>query len=111
MQQKLAEKEKANKEEHLRMLAQRAREERGGILPSSSTAPRAAGESKAAMKSSLAAYASGSESGSGSDSEDEDDEESRKLRDQMRADKRRENERDMRMNNMGTEQRAKQLAR
>ena len=31
MQQKLAEKEKAAKEENLRMLAQRAREERAGI--------------------------------------------------------------------------------
>jgi SNW domain-containing protein 1 len=31
MQQKVAQKEKASKEENLRMLAQRAREERGGI--------------------------------------------------------------------------------
>jgi len=31
MQQKLAQKEKASKEENLRLLAQRAREERGGL--------------------------------------------------------------------------------
>jgi hypothetical protein len=104
MQQKLAQKEKASKEENLRMLAQRAREERAGI------APKPTAESRAAMKSSLAAY--GSDSGSGSESEgSEEDEEARKIRDQMRQDKRREREREMRMSNMGTEQRAKQLAR
>ncbi|KAG6854740.1 mRNA splicing protein [Blastosporella zonata] len=104
MQQKLAQKEKEKKEENLRMLAQRAREERGGIAPK----PTAA--SQAAMKSTLADY--GSDSGSGSESEgSEEDEEARKIRDQMRQEKRRERERELRMNNMGTEQRAKQLAR
>jgi len=105
MQQKLAEKEKASKEENLRMLAQRAREERAGVAPSRPTA-----ESQAAIKSSLAAY--GSDSGSGSEAEeDEEDAEAGKVRDEMRAEKRREREREMRMNNMGTEQRAKMLAR
>jgi SNW domain-containing protein 1 len=120
MQQKLVQKEKASKEESLRLLAQRAREERGGI------ASKPTKESQAAMKSSLAAYGSDDESGSGSerdepagrrapgsddDDEDEEDEEARKVRDQMRQQKRRERERELRMNNMGTEQRAKQLAR
>ncbi|KAG6833678.1 mRNA splicing protein [Tephrocybe sp. NHM501043] len=104
MQQKLAQKEKESKEENLRMLAQRAREERGGIAPKPTVA------SQAAMKSTLADY--GSDSGSGSESEgSEEDEEARKIRDQMRQEKRRERERELRMNNMGTEQRAKQLAR
>ncbi|KAH9997579.1 SKIP/SNW domain-containing protein [Russula vinacea] len=84
MQQKLAQKEKAAKEENLRLLAQRAREERAGIAPSRPTA-----ETQAAMKSSLGC----------------------KVRDEMRTEKRREREREMRMNNMGTEQRAKMLAR
>lgn len=110
MQQKLAQKEKEAKEENLRMLAQRAREERSGVAPKPSVS------SQAAMKSSLAAYGSGSESGSdaGSGSESEgsaEDEDARKIRDQMRAEKRREREREMRMNNMGQEQRAKMLAR
>lgn len=108
MQQKLAQKEKASKEENLRMLAQRAREERGGVAPSKPTA-----QSQAAMKSTLAEYGSdsGSESG-GDESEDSaEDEEARKVRDDMRAEKRRERERDMRMSNMGQEQRAKMLAR
>ena len=104
MQQKLAQKEKASKEENLRMLAQRAREERGGVVP------KPTAQSQAAMKSTLADY--GSDSGSGSESDgSEEDEEARKIRDQMRQEKRREREREMRMNNMGTEQRAKQLAR
>jgi SNW domain-containing protein 1 len=104
MQQKLAQKEKASKEENLRLLAQRAREERGGVAPKPTT------ESRAVMKSTLAEY--GSDSGSDSGSEgSEEDEDARKIRDQMRQDKRREREREMRMSNMGTEQRAKQMAR
>ncbi|THH12012.1 hypothetical protein EW145_g280 [Phellinidium pouzarii] len=116
MQQKLAQKEKEAKEEHLRSLAQRARDERSGIpvRPAAATA--------AVMKSGLAAY--GSDSGSDSESEagldrgarseDEDsaeDEEARRVRDDMRTQKRREREREMRMSNMGTEMRAKMLAR
>ncbi|ESK92875.1 transcriptional regulator cwf13 [Moniliophthora roreri MCA 2997] len=108
MQQKLAQKEKEAREENLRMLAQRAREERGGI------APKPSAQSQAAMKSSLAAYGSDSESGSESEAESVDsaeDSEARRIRDEMRAEKRRERQREMRMNNMGAEQRAKQLAR
>lgn len=108
MQQKLAEKEKAAKEENLRMLAQRAREERAGIPAAKPTAERTA-----ALKSSLGAYGSDSDSESGSehDAEEEDEEEAAKIRDQMREEKRRERERELRMSNMGQEQRAKMLAR
>jgi len=109
MQQKLAQKEKASKEEHLRILAQRAREERGGIVaPVASSKPSA--ESRAAMSANLAGYGSDSDSAS-EDGGSEEDEEARKVRDDMRQEKRREREREMRMSNMGTEQRAKQLAR
>ncbi|KAF8798147.1 pre-mRNA-processing protein 45 [Phlegmacium glaucopus] len=107
MQQKLAQKEKESKEENLRLLAQRAREERGGI------APKPTAQSQAALKSSLAAYGSDDGSDNESDASDDsaEDEDARKIRDQMRQDKRREREREMRMSNMGQEQRAKQLAR
>lgn len=117
MQQKLAEKEKAQKEENLRMLAQRAREERSGFAPSKPSAAATA-QSRTAMKSGLAEY--GSDSGSESEAsdreerrgdEDSEEEEAAKLRDEMRMEKRREREREMRMSNMGTEQRAKMLAR
>lgn len=104
MQQKLAQKEKESKEENLRMLAQRAREERSGI------ASKPSAQSQAAMKSSLADYGSDGESASeGEDSAE--DEDARKIREHMRIDKRREREREMRMSNMGAEQRAKQRAR
>ncbi|KAG7086593.1 hypothetical protein E1B28_002538 [Marasmius oreades] len=108
MQQKIAQKEKEAKEQNLRMLAQRSREERGGI-----TSAKPSAQTQAAMKSSLAAYGSDSESG-GSDAESNDsaeDEEARRIRDEMRSEKRRDRQREMRMNNMGQEQRAKQLAR
>jgi SNW domain-containing protein 1 len=115
MQQKLAEKEKAQKEENLRMLAQRAREERSGVVPSKPSVATTT-QSRAAMKSGLADY--GSDSGSESEDSDreerrgeEEEEEAAKLRDEMRREKRREREREMRMSNMGTEQRAKMLAR
>ncbi|KAI0807707.1 pre-mRNA-processing protein 45 [Fomes fomentarius] len=112
MQQKLAEKEKAQKEENLRLLAQRAREERAGIAPRAAAGEtsKPTAERTAAMQSSLGAYGSGSESDS-EPSDEEEDEEAAKVRDQMRAEKRREREREMRMSNMGTEQRAKMLAR
>ena len=118
MQQKLAQKEKEAKEEHLRSLAQRAREERSGMP----ARPTAAVANAASMKAGLAGYGSDSGTEAGSDaeseraerSEDEDsaeDEEARRLRDEMRVQKRREREREMRMSNMGTEMRAKMLAR
>ncbi|TFK54639.1 hypothetical protein OE88DRAFT_1716824 [Heliocybe sulcata] len=108
MQQKLAQKEKEQKEENLRLLAQRAREERSGIAPRPS-APAA--QSQAAMKSGLADYGSDSGSESEGGRAESDDEDAARVRDQMRQEKRRERERELRMNNMGAEQRAKHLAR
>lgn len=108
MQQKLAEKEKAQKEENLRMLAQRAREERAGIAPSR---PAVTAERTAAMKSSLGAYGSDTGSDSEEGGPDEEDADAARIRDEMRQEKRREREREMRMSNMGQEQRAKMLAR
>jgi SNW domain-containing protein 1 len=97
MQQRLAEKEKAQKEDHLRMLAQKAREERAG----------AAGGRRASRTSR-------SRSGSYSESESErsgsDDEEVRE-REKMRAEKRREEERKLRQSRMGAERRVQMMAR
>ncbi|CZR56691.1 probable SNW domain-containing protein 1 [Phialocephala subalpina] len=99
MQQRLAEKEKSQKEEHLRMLAQKAREERAGA---------GAGSGRRASRTSR------SRSGSYSDSESErsgsDDEEVRE-REKMRADKRREEERKLRQSRMGAERRVQMMAR
>jgi SNW domain-containing protein 1 len=93
MQQKLAEKEKLQKEEHLRMLAQKAREERANANKPSRRARSYSGSS----------YSSRSNSGS----EDE------AARERMRArqERRQENERQLRQGRMGTERRMQMLAR
>ncbi|TIB77147.1 hypothetical protein E3Q22_03184 [Wallemia mellicola] len=101
MQQRLAEKEKLSKEENLRQLAQKAREERSGGTSSGQ---------RAAMPN-LAAYGSDSDaSESESESESESDQ-GVEERERMRREKRNEREREMRISHMGHEQRAKQLAR
>ena len=105
MQQKIAAKEKAEREENLRMLAQRAREARsgfGGGADATAHDDRLAADG-GAMPSALAQYGS-------SESEDEDDAEAAE-RDRLREERRRERERELRMSNMGKEQRAKVFAR
>ncbi|PWN45612.1 hypothetical protein IE81DRAFT_336153 [Ceraceosorus guamensis] len=117
MQQKLAQKEKAAKEEHLRALAQRARDERAGIAPSatpmsnvgdrSDPTDRMTAAGGGSMPSALAAYGSDSDS----DSSSEEDDEAARERDRVRAERKRDREREMRMASMGSEQRARMLAR
>jgi SNW domain-containing protein 1 len=99
MQQKLAEKEKAQKEENLRMLAQKAREERAGA------GRRRRGSS--GSRDSRSRSRSYSYSDSASDSEDPDIRE----REQARQDKRREEERKLRQSRMGAERRMQVMAR
>jgi SNW domain-containing protein 1 len=97
MQQRLAEKEKAQKEEHLRMLAQKAREEKAGTGPGR----RASRTSRSR---------SGSYSDSGSSRSESEDEEVRQ-RQKMRQEKQREEERKLRQSKMGAERRIKVMAR
>ncbi|KAK4051673.1 mRNA splicing protein [Microbotryomycetes sp. JL221] len=132
MQQKIAQKEKEAKEDHLRMLAQRAREERSGIPASRAPARVEAGEvGSAAMPSALAGYGSDSDEDGESavaaaaddatprgadDSENDvaensEDEAAARERDRLRRERNAENKRKMGMNNMGAERRAKELAR
>ena len=89
MQQRLAEKEKAQKEDHLRQLAQQARAERAG---------------------GRARSRSGSRSYSGSDSGSESDDSERERR-EARKERLREEERKLRQSRMGAERRAQVLAR
>ncbi|KAK2763083.1 mRNA splicing protein [Arachnomyces sp. PD_36] len=100
MQQKLAEKEKAQKEEHLRMLAQKAREER-------STATGSRHESRAR---SYSGSRSPSPASSRSPSESEGEEATRE-RERMRRERRQEAERQLRQSRMGTERRIQMMAR
>lgn len=97
MQQKLAEKEKAQKEEHLRMLAQKARDERSG-----------AGRRQPHSVRSLSGSRSPSLVSSQSDSEDG---EAAREREQMRRERRQEAERQLRQSRMGTERRIQMMAR
>lgn len=97
MQQRLAEKEKAQKEEQLRKLAQQAREERAAAAGGrQSRASRSVSRSRSASSSSR--------------SESENDEAAR-AREEVRKERRRENERQLRQSRMGTERRIQMMAR
>ncbi|KAI0124389.1 SKIP/SNW domain-containing protein [Xylariales sp. AK1849] len=98
MQQKLAEKEKLQKEDNLRMLAQKARDERAGAgrRRSLSGSPDSRSRSR-----------SYSYSDSGSDSEDAEVRE----RERARQERRREEERKLRQSRMGAERRVQVMAR
>ncbi|KAI8393998.1 SKIP/SNW domain-containing protein [Radiomyces spectabilis] len=129
MQQKLAQKQKEAEEEKLRNLAQRAREERAGLKPSASVSESPAASGRPTAASLMPDYDSSDESGSErsaseSESEDErrrsrsrshkgDDEDEQKARerDQLRRERQKQRERELRMSKMGTEARAKHLAR
>ena len=97
MQQKLAEKEKAQKEEHLRLLAQKARDERAGAGRRESRA-----RSYSGSRSRSASSSSRSESG---------DDEAAREREQMRRERRQEHEKQLRQSRMGTERRIQMMAR
>jgi len=117
MQQKLAEKEKAAKEEHLRQLAQKAREAHAGR---GAGGGRGRSRSRSASESgSERSRSSRSRSRSVSDSEEErrrrrsdsEDDEARREREKMRRERNEEAKRQLRMGKMGTERRMQQMAR
>lgn len=95
MQQRLAEKEKAQKEDSLRMLAQKARQERAGA-----SRRRDSRDSR-----------SRSRSYSYSDSGSESDDSQVREREKARAEKRQEEERKLRQSRMGAERRIQVMAR
>ncbi|KAK3815007.1 MAG: SKIP/SNW domain-containing protein [Benniella sp.] len=100
MQQRVAQKEKEAKEQSLRVLAQRARDERAGVV------------SSAADDDAESSPKRGSRSDSESD-EDEDEGKQRaaRERDALRRERQQEREKDLRMSRMGAEQKAKVMAR
>ncbi|KAL8782897.1 MAG: hypothetical protein Q9213_005009 [Squamulea squamosa] len=97
MQQKLAEKEKLQKEEQLRMLAQQARDDRERI-----------GRRTSRRHSRSRSRSSGSYSSSGSDSEDD---EAARERAQMRRERQEERQKQLRQSRMGAERRMQMIAR
>lgn len=99
MQQKLAEKEKAQKEDHLRSLAQRAREERAGTGGGRAAAPRSRSVSRSpSARSSRSASPS-------------DEDNSARERERMRRERRQDAERELRQSRMGAERRIQTMAR
>ncbi|OJJ95438.1 hypothetical protein ASPACDRAFT_55127 [Aspergillus aculeatus ATCC 16872] len=112
MQQKLAEKEKAQKEEHLRALAQKARDERagGGGSGSGGRRQRDYSRSPSARNVSRSPSRYSDRSGTPSGGEDEDERAARQ-REQMRRERRQEAERQLRQSRMGTERRIQMMAR
>ncbi|KAF1816054.1 hypothetical protein P152DRAFT_427787 [Eremomyces bilateralis CBS 781.70] len=105
MQQKLAEKEKLAKEEHLRGLAQRARDERAEAGAKRQGRRRGSDESRRRSRSrSVDSYDERSASESESEGEARE-------REDARREKRRENQRELRQSRMGTERRLQMLAR
>lgn len=105
MQQKLAEKEKLAKEEHLREMARKAREERQAA---------AAGHRRDSDAHSRRRSRSRSYSASSYDSRspsDNSEDEAAKERERARRERRMENERQLRQSRMGTEKRIQMMAR
>lgn len=99
MQQRLAEKEKSQKEDNLRMLAQKAREDRAGA------GGRRRGSS--GSRDSRSRSRSYSYSDSGSDSEDSEI----RAREKARREKQKDEERKLRQSRMGAERRIQVMAR
>ncbi|KAL3478368.1 Pre-mRNA-processing protein 45 [Aspergillus californicus] len=102
MQQRLAEKEKAQKEDHLRALAQKARDERTGGRRDSRSSRSPSGDRGRSRSSSAASYRSRTP-----DAEDEAAQE----RDRVRRERRQDAERQLRQSRMGTERRIQAMAR
>ena len=99
MQQKLAEKEKAQKEDHLRELAQRAREQRSG------GGGGGGGDTRSRSASRSASYSSRSPT------PPSEDEGAARERERMRRERRQDAERQLRQSRMGTERRIQHMAR
>ncbi|KAJ3083252.1 mRNA splicing protein [Rhizoclosmatium hyalinum] len=106
MQAKLAAKQKKEKEDKLRMLAQKAREERSGIT---TTAAPAAGGGIPGV-SGLGAYGDSDESSSDDEEEVEDKDKVRE-REEIRKERNRQRERELRMSHMGQDTKSKVLGK
>ncbi|KAJ3238060.1 mRNA splicing protein [Chytriomyces hyalinus] len=105
MQAKLAAKQKKEKEDKLRMLAQKAREERAGITTSSSVPVGQQG-----LGAAVGAYGD-SDDESASESEEEVDKDKVREREEIRKERMRQREREMRMSHMGADAKAKVLSK
>ncbi|KAL5338062.1 SKIP/SNW domain-containing protein [Aspergillus crustosus] len=99
MQQRLAEKEKAQKEEHLRALAQKARDERTRGRESRTSRSPSRSRSRSFSDASVRSRTPS------------DDEEGARERERIRRERRQDAERQLRQSRMGTERRIQAMAR
>lgn len=106
MQQKLAEKEKLAKEEHLREMARKAREERAAA-----TKDRPRRDSGSRRRSRSRSYSYSDSASSRSDTDYDSADEKAHQRAVARKERREEDQRQFRQSKMGTEKRLQQMAR
>ena len=106
MQQKLAEKEKLSKEEHLRDMARKAREERAAA-----TKDRPRRDSGSRRRSRSRSYSKSDSYSSHTDTDYDSADEKAHQRAQARKERREEDQRQLRQSKMGTEKRLQQMAR
>ncbi|KAL6910775.1 SKIP/SNW domain-containing protein [Trichoderma evansii] len=112
MQQRLAEKEKAQKEENLRSLAQKAREDRAAAGRRGRRDSVDSRDSRGSRDSGSRSRSRSRSSYSGSDSRGSDSEDSEvRARERARKEKRKEDERKLRQTRMGAERRIQVMAR
>lgn len=113
MQQRLAEKEKEEKEQNLRNIAIRAREDREraqlASRPHRESSRRS--HSRSSSADSRSSYSSRSRSRSGSRDGEPAAEKARRERERQRQERREEDKRELRQKNMGHERRIQQMAR
>ena len=112
MQQRLAEKEKEAKEENLRMLAQKAREDReGDRQPRKESRDARSRSDSVDSQSSRSSHSSRSRSRSNSRDGQRSEEHDRRERERVRAQRRQDAKREMAQKNMGHERRLQMMAR
>ena len=112
MQQRLAEKEKEAKEDHLRMLAQKAREDREADRQPRRQSTNARSRSRSVdSHSSYSSHSSRSRSRTPNRDRETPEDRDRRTRERARADRRKEAQREMRQKNMGHERRLQMMAR
>ena len=114
IQAQLAAKEREEKENSLKALAEKARRERSDLVGRSSLSGRLEGQSRRRSRTRSQSPASDDESrrsDSESESEDSDAEAGAREREKFRQERQREDRRKLRMNNMGTETRIRAMAR
>ncbi|KAL7751562.1 mRNA splicing protein [Sorochytrium milnesiophthora] len=109
MQQKLAQKEKLFKEDNLRQLAQRAREERAGIVPSGDAGGRREASSSPPhqRRGRSSSPDSGDDDRRGRHGDREEDDKAYKEREEIRRDKARQLQKEFRMSHMGQDAKVK----